>query len=98
MENKPMTDQTETTGWQRIMERLAEPYWRIKWWWWFLPGSPRLPVSYNIFHRHNITMADYEIMVTRWEAKEPSRGVPPSVRKHREKMTRLWGPDRSKWR
>lgn len=83
--------------WHRIIERVTEPYWRIKWNWWFFVHTPQIPYLYNMRHRHQITNADYLVMMARWEAKEPSRGVPPAVRKHRERMTRLCGPDRSKW-
>lgn len=84
--------------WHRILERLTEPYWRIRWEWWSVISYPSMPSLYNMRHTHQITNEDHAVMVERWEKTEPARGVPPSVRKHREKMTRLWGPDRSKWK
>lgn len=81
-----------------IWRYMTEPYWRIKWYWWLLVRSPLSPSVYNTLHQHQITSADYDIMVKRWEVEEPARGVPPAVLKHRERMTKLWGPDKEKWR
>lgn len=65
------------------------------WWSWYLFGYPETPETYNKMYQHQITDADYEIMLQRWEAKEPRKGVPPSVRKQRERLMYLWGPDRN---
>jgi len=64
---------------------LTEPYWRVRWYWWITVQSPTLPTTYNMVHKAKITQADYDIMAARWEKREPKRGAPPSVVRHRRR-------------
>ena len=68
---------------KRFVEWPTEPYWRFRWWVWAV-SVPDPPSVYNTLHKHQITNADHHVMMERWQADEPKRGVPPSVRKHRE--------------
>ena len=44
---------------------------RIKWWRWFFSGPWVLDPN-------------YKVLAERWEAREPTEGQPPHVKRHRE--------------
>lgn len=86
-----------STGTTPIMiQWLTEPYWRVRWWLWML-RAPDPPSIYNHIHTHKIDRASYDAMEKRWEEREPRRGMPGDVMRHRARMTALYGPDRNNW-
>jgi hypothetical protein len=57
-----------------MIQRLVAFYWRVRWCIWYLPLSP------------SPSDPDYRAKEKRWKACEPTKGIPPSVRRHREKQ------------
>jgi hypothetical protein len=59
-----------------LLRGASTAYWRVRWVWWYLINSPQLP-------NERVSELEYAIKMVFWKAKEPTKGIPPSVRNHR---------------